>query len=132
MKEIIWKYVKALKNVDAVDNFEEKHSVVFPKDLKEIILKYNGGRPSYKYFNTDSEKDKEFKTLLSFNEDDIETIYKHYPLDSNDKTLLPFASDPAGNYFVVKDNKICLWNHETDSCKVISASFTEFLQMLHD
>lgn len=132
MKEISWKYVKALKNVGAVDDFEKKHSIVLPKDLKGIILKYNGGRPSCKYYDTDSEKDKEFKTLLSFNEDDIETIYKHFPLDSSDKTLVPFASDPAGNYFVVKGMKIYLWNHETDSCLLLSDTFSDFLKLLHD
>lgn len=132
MSDIMWKYVKTLKDSLAIDKFEKKHSVSFPKDLKEILSKYNGGRPPVRYYDLASEKDKEFKTLLSFNEDDIETIYKHYPLDSSDKTLLPFASDPAGNYFVVKNGKICLWNHETDSCTLLADSFTAFLGKLHN
>ena len=131
MNEIIWKYVKPLKNANAIDVFEKEHAVSFPADLREILFKNNGGRPSLKYYDTKTEKDKEFKTLLSFNEEDIETIYKHYPLDTSDKTLIPFASDPAGNYFVVKDEKIYLWNHETDSVDYIANSFSDFLLNLH-
>lgn len=127
-----WKYVKTLKDVSSIDKFESEHGFSFPKDLKDILLKYNGGRPTRKYFDVGSEKDKEFKTLLSFNESDIETIYKCYPLNSADKTLIPFASDPAGNYFVLKDNAVCLWNHETDKTVFLAPTFTEFLQMLHD
>lgn len=127
-----WKYVKTLKDVSSIDKFESEHGFSFPKDLKDILLKYNGGRPPRRYFDVGSEKDKEFKTLLSFNESDIETIYKCYPLDSADKTLIPFASDPAGNYFVLKDNAVCLWNHETDKTVFLAPTFTEFLQMLHD
>ena len=127
-----WKYVKTLKDVSSIDKFESEHGFSFPKDLKDILLKYNGGRPPRKYFDVGSEKDKEFKTLLSFNESDIETIYKCFPLDSANKTLIPFASDPAGNYFVLKDNAVCLWNHETDKTVFLAPTFTEFLQMLHD
>lgn len=132
MNEIIWKYVKPLKNANAIDVFEKEHAVSFPADLREILFKNNGGRPSLKYYDTKTEKDKEFKTLLSFNEEDIETVYKHYPLDTSDKSLIPFASDPAGNYFVLKDNSIYLWNHESDSTIFLASSFSAFLSMLHE
>lgn len=132
MSEITWKYVKELKNENAIDDFEKEHNFLYPQDLKQILFKFNGGRPSLKYYDLPSEKDKEFKTLLSFNEDDIENIYKYYPLDSSDKSLIPIASDPAGNYFVLKDNVIYLWNHETDSLCKITSTFTEFLNSLHD
>lgn len=132
MSEITWKYVKELKNEKAIDEFEKEHNISYPQDLKQILIKYNGGRPSLKFYDLPNEKDKEFKTLLSFNEDDIENVYKYYPLDSFDKSLIPFASDPAGNYFVLKDNEIYLWNHETDRVEKISSTFTDFLNNLHD
>ena len=131
MDEMTWKYVKELKNSAAVDDFEKVHGVVFPADLKAVLIKYNGGRPAKKYFDVGAEKDKEFKTLLSFNDADIENIYKYYPLDSADKTLIPFASDPAGNYFVLKNNAVHLWLHEADKTVFVAATFTEFLHMLH-
>jgi len=132
MNELTWKYVKPLSNPTAIDEFEKAHGVVFPDDLKEILVANNGGRPSLRYYDLPKDKDKEFKTLLSFNMDDIETIYKRYPVDSADKSLLPFASDPAGNLFVIKDCGIWLWNHENDSTVFVASSFTAFLQLLHE
>lgn len=126
-----WKYVKPLQDVNAVEKFETAHGVEFPKDLKEILVSYNGGRPPLKRYNVGNKTGKEFKTLLSFNESDAETIYKCYPLDSADGELLPFASDPSGDYFVVKSGKICLWDHERDQIVVLADSFSEFLDTLY-
>ena len=132
MSEITWKYVKPLKDGNAVEKFEKEHGLSFPNDLKEILVRNNGGRPSLKYFDTETEKDKEFKTLLSFNESDIETIFKCYPLDSADSTLLPFASTSGGDYFVLQNGSIHLWNHENDTTTFLSSSFAEFLKSLHE
>ena len=54
MSELSWKYVKELKNKEAIDIFEKENGVSFPTDLKDILLKYNGGRPSLRYFDTDT------------------------------------------------------------------------------
>ncbi len=95
------------------------------------MKKNNGGRPPLKYYDLPSEKNKEFKTLLSFNKSDIENIFKFYPLDSKDQTIIPFASDPTGNFFVLKNNKIYLWNHESDSLSFLADSFSIFYSSLH-
>ena len=126
-----WKYIKPLNNPNAVEEFEKTHGVIFPKDLKEIIKRCNGGRPELKLYDTATEKNKEFKTLLSFNEADIENIYKYCNVDSSNKKMIPFASDSAGNLFVLKDGKICFWNHETDTVNFIADTFTDFLNSLH-
>ena len=85
-----------------------------------------------KLYDTSTEKNKEFKTLLSFNRSDVENIYKYFPLDSSDRTLIPFASDPAGNYFVIKEGKIFLWDHENDKTIFLANTLTEFLKSLHE
>ena len=126
-----WKYVKPLLDPHAIEKFEQTHGIIFPDDLKEIMKKNNGGRPPLKYYDLASEKNKEFKTLLSFNKSDIENIFKFYPLDSKDQTIIPFASDPAGNFFVLKNNKIYLWNHESDSLSFLADSFSIFYSSLH-
>lgn len=126
-----WKYVKPLNNPNAVEEFEKTHEVTFPEDLKEIIKCYNGGRPEFKLYDTATEKNKEFKTLLSFNKTDIENIHKYCNVDSKDKTMIPFASDPAGNLFVLKNNKIYFWNHETDVTSFLADSFSDFLDTLY-
>ena len=132
METITWKYVKPLENPIAVDEFERLHGVTFPDDLKCALVANNGGRPSLRYYDLPNDKDKEFKTLLSFNVEDKETIYKRYPIDSEDKSLLPFASDSAGNLFVIKEGGIWLWKHENDATVFVAPNFTAFLELLHE
>ena len=76
--------------------------------------------------------DDETLYLGGINVEDKETIYRRYPIDSADKSLLPFASDSAGNLFVIKDGGIWLWNHENDSTVFVASSFTAFLELLHE
>ena len=131
MENQTWKYVKPLEDAHSIETFEKSHGISFPADLKEILRKYSGGRPPLKLYDTAMEKNKEFKTLLSFNRSDIENIYKYYPLESSDTTLIPFASDPAGNYFVIKDGKVFLWDHETDETIFLANTFTDFFKAMH-
>ena len=132
MKNITWKYVKPLANAESIAEYEVLTESSLPEDIKEVVRMYNGGRPSLKYYDTPGEKDKEFKTLLSFNRNDIENVFAFYPLDSARGKLVPFASDPAGHFFVVKDGKIYLWLHESDTTVFLSESFAAFLETLHD
>ena len=132
MREMAWRYVKPLSNPSSVDEFEKAHGVSFPDDLKCVLVAHNGGRPSLRYYDLPTGRDKEFKALLSFNPDDRETIYKRYPVESKNGSLLPFASDPAGNLLVVKDGGIGLWDHERDSAVFVAPSFTAFMGLLHE
>lgn len=128
----IWKYVKELRNKQAVSDFEAQHNVVFPADLKEWILKNNGGRPYDSIIDTEKTKSRVFKSLLSFNPDDKETIFTVYDvLQKEDKTLLPFASDPSGNFFCIKNGKVVLWLHETGSIENVADNFSAMLKKLH-
>ena len=132
MNNITWKYVKPLADEKSIEDFEALVKVELPKDLKEIILSANGGRPSLRYYDLVTEKDKEFKSLLSFNRNDIENVFAFYPLDSAIENLVPFATDPAGNMFVLNDGKIHLWLHEADKTIYLADSFTGFLGLLHE
>ncbi len=132
MKDITWKYVKPLVDAGSIAEYESLVGTTLPEDLKNTIRTNNGGRPSLKYYDLASEKDKEFKSLLSFNRGDVENVFAFYPLDSANKKLVPFASDPAGNFFVVKNGAIHLWLHEQDRTMLVAESFSAFLEMLHD
>jgi hypothetical protein len=131
-----WKYVKPLKNPEAVQHFELKNAIRIPDSLKKFILEFNGGRPSLSSFDTDINKERVFKTLLSYNEDDIENIYKVIDMFKigNVLKLLPFASDPFGNYICIDfhQNSIVFWNHETEKTEFISEGFNEFIQSLYE
>ena len=126
-----WKYVKPLNDPESIEKFEKIRGVKFPEDLRNILKQYNGGRPVLNLYDTAKEKNKEFKTLLSFNNADIENIYKYENVDSINKAMIPFASDSIGNLFVLKDGKIFFWDHEIDSVNFLSDTFTAFLNMLH-
>ena len=132
MNNITWKYVKPLVSEGSIAEYEAQTGVALPDDIKGAIQMHNGGRPSLKYYDLPTEKDKEFKTLLSFNRNDVENVFAFYPLDSADGNLVPFASDPSGNFFVIKDGKINLWLHESDTTVFLSESFSGFLETLHD
>ena len=132
MNNITWKYVKPLVNLNSIVEYEALTGGLLPDDIKAVIKMYNGGRPSLKYYDLHNEKDKEFKTLLSFNRNDIENVFAFYPLDSANGKIVPFASDPAGNLFVIKEGKMFLWLHESDTTVFLAESFSAFLETLHD
>ena len=132
MNKITWKYVKPLVNLISIVEYETLTGGLLPDDIKEVIKMYNGGRPSLKYYDLPNEKDKEFKTLLSFNRNDIENVFAFYPLDSANGKIVPFASDSAGNLFVIKEGKMFLWLHESDTTVFLAESFSAFLATLHD
>jgi hypothetical protein len=134
MQNVDWKYVKKLTNESAVKDFEEKFQMTLPDDLKQCIKAHNGGRPSKNIFDTEKTKERVFKTLLSFNDTDVENIYKYFPIIRRvSKSLIPFASDPSGNFLCVRDGRIVLYLHETDEIEEIKAdSFSDFLGKLYD
>ena len=131
MKEIIWKYVSPLQSSDILTEFEKKYSIKIPEDLKKCIIENNAGTPSCKCFDLPSENDKVFGGLLSFNEGEPDNIYDNIVFYKAKKAL-PFATDPAGNFMCVKDNKIFYYDHELDSFTELADTFTAFLTMLHD
>jgi hypothetical protein len=133
MAAINWKYVKPLSKTEAIEEFEKRYNVLLPVDLKQCIKAYNGGRPDKDTFDTDKSKECVFKTLLSFNEHDMENIYTYFPIIyAEQRSLIPFASDPGGNFLCVKDNKIVLYLHETGGMENVASSFTDFLNKLYD
>lgn len=122
-----WKYIKPLQDADAVKDFEQEAGTTLPSDLKALVGKYNGGRPARHTYDTATERGKVFKTLLSFNRGDAENVYKYRDVDTKNKDMIPIASDPAGNLFVLKGGKVYLWNHETDETTFLANSVSDLL-----
>jgi len=131
MSDITWKYTKPLGSKTLIEDFERENNITFPDDLKDCLVKNNGGRPSKCIFDTEREKEKVFNSLLSFNKSDIETIYMAFPIPEAGKKLVPFATDPSGDFICVQDNAIVLYSHETGAVEKIADSFTEFLSKLY-
>lgn len=130
---ITWRSVKKLNAPDPVGVFEKKYGFVIPDDLESCIINNNGGRPTPKVFTTDAGAEYEVKSLLSYNEEDSENIYKviDFFVKNYGTTVLPFARDSGGNYYCVKNGKIVFWTQEMEFYSVCD-SFSDFIKLLED
>jgi cell wall assembly regulator SMI1 len=122
MNNISWKRVKPLQN--SIEEFEKEQGLTIPNMLKELIQLHNGGRPNPNIFSTQSGKEVEMKALLSYNKQDIENIYKviNYFKEQYNGKLLPFATEPSGDYFCLNldTHSIVYWEHETNEISEIA------------
>lgn len=126
-----WARVKALKNNQAIFELENEYGISLSEDLKKCILDNNGGRPIPNTIKLSDGEENDVKILLSYNADDVETIYKviNFFINEYNGSVVPFASDSAGNYYCEKDGKVVLWNQDGDIISV-SNSFHEFLDSI--
>lgn len=126
-----WKYVKSLTDDKSIANIEQKYDVEIPKYLKDIIIKYNGGRPLKNIFNTKNNKEKVFKSLLSYNKEDKENIYIYDDLFY--KGYLPFAITPSGDLICINFEKLSveLYLHESDTFEWICNDINNFIDNLY-
>ena len=117
MSELTWKYIKPLKCDGAVTDFLRAHNISLPESLLSCIITNNGGRPSKKRFDTTLGKDYVFKSLLSYNEDDLDCIYKFFPTLFEGSHLYPIGTDAAGNFicYDTSNQNYVLLNHETNT-----------------
>ena len=102
MHNTTWKYVKPLQSKNAVTDYLAAVGVELPQPLVSLLTLYNGGRPSSKDFYTVGGHEYVFKSLLSYNENDLETVYRIYPDLFQGTQLYPIGSDPAGNFICYK------------------------------
>ena len=118
---ITWKYVKPLEDNNLVRAYLADHHISIPEDMISIMEKYNGGRPSDKQIITSENREYVFKSLLSYNKNDLETIYDVYPEVFSNTSLYPIGSDAAGNFvcFDTSSKKYVFFNHETEKVETI-------------
>ncbi|MCL1623430.1 SMI1/KNR4 family protein [Moraxella sp. Tifton1] len=131
MNNLSWKYVKPLTNKDSIGNFEQTYGYSLPNDLKFVVEQFNNGRPNLDTFDTTTEKECQFKKLLSFNPEDTENIYDFLDIETNIKNLIPIANTPSGNLICLHDNQIVYWRHETDDIEFLASSIADFLAKLY-
>lgn len=131
-----WKYVKKLLSEDRIKEFEETVKLDLPEDFKKCVVQNNGGRPDLRTFDTDKEKERSFKSLLSFNTEDRETVWK--TLDACEEELsdkyVAFGIDNFGNLicFDRKNSSVIFLNAETLTTEYIAPTFTAFLDKLYE
>ncbi len=122
-----WRYIKPL--VTDIESYELKQDYEFPIEFKQLVTKYNGGRPSKCVFLVNTQQ-RVMKSLLSFNLKDKDNIW-NCGSEIGDR-YIAFAIDNYGNTicFDRDDNSIVFRNHETEQVEYITDNFTEFLKIL--
>ena len=130
-----WKYVKPLSSNEMITEFETAVKYKFDDEFKKCIINHNGGRPSFRKFNTDSCKERELKSFLSFNREDRETVWKINDWNKEELSdlYIAFAIDNFGNLicFDRQNNNVIFFNHENNETELISLSFSDFLKKLY-
>lgn len=131
-----WKYVKKLSDKHLIQEFEELVNYKFPAGFIDCVLNCNGGRPSFSTFDTAVTKERSIKTLLSFNKEDKETVWKAnewYRKELSGKYAV-FAADNFGNIicFDMKDDSIVFIDHENLKAEHIADSFDDFINGLYE
>ena len=126
-----WYRIKPLAQTEAIERIEHDYGVCLSSKLKECILTNNGGRPRPNVVKLDNGQEYDVKLLLSYNENDPETIYKviRFFVEKFAGKAVPFATDSSGNYYCEYDKQIVLWLQD-DIVIPICESFDVFLQML--
>jgi hypothetical protein len=130
-----WKYVKALKSKDSIKKFETTYGFTFPDSFKGVVTKFNGGRPEKDIYDTNVTKERTIKSLLSFNVDDRETVWKVAEWNKQElgNRYVAFAIDNFGNLicFTVSDNSIIYMDMETLKVETIASDFSSFMDNLY-
>lgn len=130
----MWKYVVPLKSDSTITDIEQQYSISIPADLKACIKANNSGSPSLNRLDFGKNKGVCFGGLLSFNKKGDDSIFSYINTfkDKNGKlSMLPFAIDPAGNFFCIKSGKVVFWDHETNVTIPVCGSFNALLNMLY-
>ena len=115
-----------LPSTEAVNNFEKLLSCHLPKDYKNFLLQFNGGR-LYKYYEIYIPKIKEtflISQLSSLNCGDIDLVcLLDFNRDDLSNKYIVIAPDGAGNNYLLRlvDGVIIYW----DRCKSFGDVFDE-------
>lgn len=128
-----WSRPKPLENPLAVKHLQAKYGFALSGELTNCILSNNGARPRPNTIVLKNGEENDVKMLLSYNENDPENIYKviEYFIKTYNGSLIPFASDSAGNYYCEQGKRIVLWTQNNEIMPVCN-SFPQFLDSLYE
>lgn len=128
--KIEWKFASPI-SIEKVDEVAKMENTILPSFLKKVISEGNNGTPSKNAFSFGN-NEEDFKTLLSYNPNDKENVYKAIKiLKEAGQHLYPFANDPAGDLICLEGTKVVLWDHETNTIIPLSNNVEDFFNSLH-
>ena len=125
------KYVKPLKDKEAIEALFAEHGAKIPQGFTDFFVKYNGGRPLDNTCVLKDGSERVVNSFLSFNEEDKENVYKAIRrVGGDNQRLIPFAGDPAGNYYCLLDGRVVFWSHEDGEIIEAAESLEAFYHAL--
>lgn len=130
---ITWKYKVDVADPSVFSMIEKDRGITFPKELEELILEANAATPSKHLFMAGA-MERVLGAILSVNRNESDTDSIFSALNAvEDKSLVPFAIDPFGNYvcYSLPDGRIVFWDHETDGITSTGLDLQEFLENLY-
>ena len=131
-----WKYVIPLKSYTSIIEFENIAEYRFPPDFKKCVKLYNGGLPTKNAFDTDKHSERLLKTFLSFNKEDIDSVWNAIEWSKEELSgkYVTFAIDNFGNLvcFDIHNDEIVFIDHETFNIEKVADSFSNFLEKLYE
>lgn len=125
-----WKYVKELKDYSIFEKIEKTYNIEIPAYLKEIIAKYNGGRPEKRLFDTKDSKERILQSLISFNKEDKANIFIYEKLLK--KGYIPFAITEFGDLICVNNinQSIEMFLHEMNEFEYVCNMIEDFFNII--
>lgn len=127
-----------------IRNVKHKLGVSFPEQIVQHYLQYNGGAPDPYCFVIEDGTVLMVQEFLAIKYGNITLEYTYNTLTNNDApipvNLIPFASDPGGNYFCFdQDDKGSIYYYDAEhyddpkrAFRKISNSLDDFLNRLKD
>lgn len=118
-----------------IANVERKNKFIFPQEIKSFLLANNGGQPN-KTIYTQNSQDYVVDFFLPIKSTEFEDLtYSATITDLSDiipNTVIPFAIDPFGNYFVFDkaEGKIYFLEMEEVALSLLASDFESFISSL--
>lgn len=126
-----WDYKIDLEDEGVFSNIEKSRDITIPDNLKKLIIAENGASPK-RYCFMLGNNEKMFGAVLSFNKDDIDTVYTALEV-VEDRNLLPFGIDPFGNYICLNldSGEVEFYDYETEKVESTGNKLDAFLESLY-
>ena len=128
-----WKYKIDVVNQNVFSEIEKNYGITISEELRALILTANAATPS-KYNFVLGTTEKVVGAILSFNKEEMDTDTVYSALSAiEDRSLVPFAIDPFGNYICYSndDNEVVFWDHETSGVSPTGKGLSAFLNSLY-
>ena len=129
-----WLYKEENCTQQDIEQIETTFGIKLPLEYKELICQNNGAYPELRNYKI-GDDEKIVQALLSCKKDDDSNIIE-VSKNINILGLVPFMSDPFGNYICFQfglndDYNVVLFSHEDKNISIITTNFTGFIEILY-